>query len=80
MVSVYHTQQLSVPGKSFVHWQMDLIELNGALVHENLGYQYVLTVIDILHKTKIKELQLFTNSKVPVIFFGGVYPILSLQH
>ena len=44
------TRPLSVPEGPFVHWQMDLIELGSTLVHDNLGYQYVLTVIDIFSK------------------------------
>jgi hypothetical protein len=41
---------LTVPSGPNLYWQMNLIDMSRELKHDNLGFQYVLTVIDIFSK------------------------------
>jgi hypothetical protein len=41
---------LAIPKGPNIHWQIDLIDMGQNKKHENLGYQYCLTVIDIFSK------------------------------
>ena len=41
---------LPVPSGPNLYWQMDLIDMGHELKHDNLGFQYILTIIDIFSK------------------------------
>jgi len=41
---------LPIPSGPNLYWQMDIIDMGHELKHDNLGFQYILTVIDIFSK------------------------------
>ncbi len=54
---------VEVPEGPNVHWQMDLIDMGQSKIHDNMGYQYCLTIIDIFSKY-VKQLKSKEASEV----------------
>jgi transposase InsO family protein len=74
---IHKLKPLPVPSRPNLYWKMDLIDMGHELKHDNLGFQYILTVIDIFSKYAWAK---YLKSKHAKSVVKALKEILNNQH